>query len=288
MGIVSTTRLLGVIGDPIAHSLSPDMHNAAIAALEIDYCYVAFHVLPDGIESALDGMRALQIRGLNVTLPHKSAVMPHLDRVSDEASAVGAVNTISLRDGELVGQNTDVYGLVTALEHTAGLAALPEHCVILGSGGVARAAVYALASRKEVRRVSILNRTVARAEALARDMQCITGKAIDAGDLTKDTQMRRFVDAGLVVNGTSLGMVPEVERTPLADTDAIHPQLVLYDTVFNPLDTLLMRQFRSAGARAFGGLDMLVYQGARSFAIWTGIEPPVDVMKRAIIGRFRT
>lgn len=288
MGIVSTTRLLGVIGDPIAHSLSPDMHNAAIAALEIDYCYVAFHVLPDGIESALDGMRALQIRGLNVTLPHKSAVMPHLDRVSDEALAVGAVNTISLRDGELVGQNTDVYGLVTALEHTAGLAVLPEHCVILGAGGVARAAVYALASRKEVRRVSILNRTVARAEALAHDMQRITGKAIDAGDLTKDTQMRRFVDAGLVVNGTSLGMIPEVERTPLADTDAIHPRLVLYDTVFNPLDTLLMRQFRSAGARAFGGLDMLVYQGARSFAIWTGIEPPVDVMKRAIIGRFRT
>lgn len=288
MGIVSTTRLLGVIGDPVAHSLSPDMHNAAIAALEIDYCYVAFHVLPDGIESALDGMRALQIRGLNVTLPHKSAVMPHLDRVSDEALAVGAVNTISLRDGELVGQNTDVYGLVTALEHTAGLAVLPEHCVILGAGGVARAAVYALASRKEVRRVSILNRTVARAEALARDMQRITGKAIDAGDLTKDTQMRRFVDAGLVVNGTSLGMIPEVDRTPLAVTDAIHPRLVLYDTVFNPLDTLLMRQFRSAGARAFGGLDMLVYQGARSFAVWTGIEPPVDVMKRAIIGRFRT
>ncbi len=288
MGIVSTTRLLGVIGDPIAHSLSPDMHNAAIGALEIDYCYVAFHVLPDGIESALDGMRALQIRGLNVTLPHKSAVMPHLDRVSDEALAVGAVNTISLRDGELVGQNTDVYGLVTALEHTAGLAVLPEHCVILGAGGVARAAVYALASRKEVRRVSILNRTVARAEALAHDMQRITGKAIDAGDLAKDTQMRRFADAGLVVNGTSLGMVPEVDRTPLAVTDAIHPRLVLYDTVFNPMDTLLMRQFRSAGARAFGGLDMLVYQGARSFAVWTGIEPSVDVMKRAIIGRFRT
>ena len=287
MGIVSTTQLLGVIGDPIAHSLSPDMHNAAIGVLEIDYCYVAFHVLPDGVESALDGMRALQIRGLNVTLPHKSAVMAHLDRISEEALAVGAVNTVSLKDGELVGQNTDVYGLATALERTAGLAVLPEHCVILGAGGVARAAAYALATRNEVRRVSILNRTVARAELLARDMQRTTGKAIDAGDLTKGTQMRRFADAGLVVNGTSLGMYPDVERTPIADTDAVHPQLVLYDTVFNPLDTLLMRQFRSAGAPAFGGLDMLVYQGARSFAIWTGIEPPVDVMKRAIIGRFR-
>lgn len=287
MGIVSTTRLLGVIGDPIAHSLSPDMHNAAIGDLELDYCYVAFHVFPDGVESALDGMRALQIRGLNVTLPHKSAVMPHLDRISEEALAVGAVNTISLRDGELSGQNTDVYGLVTALERSAGLAVLPEHCVILGAGGVARAAVYALASRKEVRRVSILNRTVSRADALARDMRRITGKTIDTGDLTKDTQKIRFADAGLVVNGTSLGMYPDVERTPLADTDAVHPRLVLYDTVFNPLDTRLMHQFRSAGAPAFGGLDMLVHQGARSFAIWTGIEPPVDVMKRAIIGRFR-
>ncbi len=287
MGIVSTTQLLGVIGDPIAHSLSPDMHNAAISVLEADYCYVAFHVLPNGVESALQGMRALQIRGLNVTLPHKTAVMAHLDRISEEALAVGAVNTISFNDGELVGHNTDVYGLATALERTAGLAVLPEHCVILGAGGVARAAVYALATQNEVRRVSILNRTVARAEALARNMERITGKTIDAGDLTTDTQMRRFADAGLVVNGTSLGMHPNVERTPLADTDTIHSQLVLYDTVFNPLDTLLMRQFRSAGALAFGGLDMLVHQGARSFAIWTGIEPPVDVMKQAVIDRFR-
>ncbi len=287
MGIVSTTRLLGVIGDPIAHSLSPDMHNAAIGVLETDYCYVAFHVLPDRVESALRGMRALQIRGLNVTLPHKTAVMAHLDRISEEALAVGAVNTISFEEGDLVGYNTDVYGLATALERTAGLAVLPEHCVILGAGGVARAAVYALATNDDVRRVSILNRTVARAEALAHDMERITGKAIDTGDLTADTQSRVFADAGLVVNGTSLGMVPDVERTPLADTSALHSELVLYDTVFNPLDTLLMRQFRSAGAPAFGGLDMLVHQGARSFAIWTGVEPPVDVMKRAIIGRFR-
>lgn len=287
LGIVSTTRLLGVIGDPIAHSLSPDMHNAAIGVLETDYCYVAFHVLPDRVESALRGMRALQIRGLNVTLPHKTAVMAHLDRISEEALAVGAVNTISFEEGDLVGYNTDVYGLATALERTAGLAVLPEHCVILGAGGVARAAVYALATNDDVRRVSILNRTVARAEALAHDMERITGKAIDTGDLTADTQSRVFANAGLVVNGTSLGMVPDAERTPLADTSALHSELVLYDTVFNPLDTLLMRQFRSAGAPAFGGLDMLVHQGARSFAIWTGVEPPVDVMKRAIIGRFR-
>ena len=287
MGIVSTTQLLGVIGDPIAHSFSPDMHNAAINVLDIDYCYVAFHVLPHRVESAIQGMRALQIRGLNVTLPHKTAVMAHLDRISEAALAVGAVNTISFEDGELVGHNTDIYGLATALERTAGLAVLPEHCVILGAGGVARAAVYALAAQNEVRRISILNRTVARAEALARDMERITGKAIDAGDLSIDTQTRRFADAGLVVNGTSLGMYPDLEGTPLADTDAIHSHLVLYDTVFNPLDTLLMRQFRSAGAPAYGGLDMLVHQGARSFAIWTGIEPPVHVMKQAVIGRFR-
>ena len=287
MNIRATSRVLGVIGDPVAHSFSPDMHNAAIAALDVDYCYVAFHVLPDRIAEAIHGMRGLNIRGLNVTIPHKLAVMEHLDRISEEASAVGAVNTISHEDGALVGYNTDVYGILTALREIAGLKTLPAQCVVLGAGGAARAVTYALGMQDAVQRVTLLNRTVARAEALAGDMEKITGKTIAVGPLDAETQRRSFADAGAVVNTTSLGMYPKVNASPLVDVRAVHPGLVLCDTVFNPLETQLMRAFRSVGAPAFGGLDMLVFQGARSFAIWTGVEPPTDVMKNAVVKRVR-
>ena len=286
MNIRATSKVLGVIGHPVSHSFSPDMHNAAISALGVDYCYVAFHVLPDAVGAAMQGLRGLGVRGLNVTIPHKLAVMEHMDRISEEALAVGAVNTISNEDGELVGHNTDVYGLTVGLERVAGLTRFPESCVVLGAGGAARAATYALGVREEVGRITILNRTVARAEALALDMGKITGKAIRTGPMEPTAQEAAFADAGLVVNTTSVGMHPNVADTPLLSQAAIHSNLVLYDTVFNPLETRLARQFKDAGAKAYGGLDMLVFQGARSFRIWTGVSPPADVMKQAVVGRF--
>ncbi|MGA1197227.1 MAG: shikimate dehydrogenase [Candidatus Latescibacterota bacterium] len=286
MNIRATSQVLGVIGHPVAHSFSPDMHNAAISALGLDYCYTAFHVLPDRVGDAMRGLRGLNIRGLNVTIPHKLAVMEHMDRISEEALAVGAVNTISHEDGELVGYNTDVYGVLTALHEIAGVTTFPEHCVVLGAGGAARAVTYALGNQAQVKRVTLLNRTTKRAEALAVDMEKITGKTILVGGMDADAQTRTFADAGLVVNTTSLGMYPNVDASPLADIKAVHPDMVLYDTVFNPLETALMRAFKSVGAAAFGGLDMLVYQGARSFEIWTGTMPPVDVMKKVVVKRF--
>ena len=288
MKIQATSQVLGVIGHPIAHSFSPRLHNAAIDALGIDYCYVAFHVLPEKVGSAIQGMRSLNIRGLNVTLPHKRAVMEHLDQISEEALAIGAVNTISRESDDLVGYNTDVSGIVSALERVAGLDRFPAHCVVLGAGGAARAAVYALGCREEVRRITLLNRTVARAVALATDMEKVTGNRIEAGEMDADSQDRVFSEAGLVVNTTSLGMFPNTEGSPLLSSSALHPDLVLYDTVFNPLETRLMKQFRAAGATAFGGLDMLVFQGARSFQIWTGVEPPVDSMKQAVLRTLKT
>ena len=287
MTIRATSRVLGVIGDPVAHSFSPDMHNAAIQALGVDFCYVAFHVLPERVGEAMTGFRGLDIRGLNVTIPHKLAVMEHMDRISEEALAVGAVNTISNEDGELIGYNTDVYGLLTALERVAGIETFPEHCVVLGAGGVSRAVVYALGSREDVLGLTLLNRTVDRAEALAEDMEKITGTPISVGPMEAGTQARAFEAAGLVVNATSVGMHPNGDASPLLNSKAVHPELVLYDTVFNPLETRLMAEFLAAGAQAYGGLDMLVYQGARSFAIWTGIELPAQVMKQAVVGRFQ-
>ena len=277
---------MGVIGDPIAHSFSPDMHNAAIEALGLDGCYVAYHVLPDRVGEAIAGVRGFGLLGLNVTIPHKLAVMEHVDRISEEALAVGAVNTIHNENGELTGYNTDVFGVLTAIERVAGITTLPSKCVVLGAGGAARAVTYGLASRPEVETVVLLNRTTERAEALATDMEKITGKAICPGGMDVEEQRTAFSDAGLVVNTTSLGMYPNVDASPLSAPSVIHPDLVLYDTVFNPLNTVLMGQFQSVGAKAYGGLDMLVFQGARSFELWTGTFPPTDVMKQAVIGRF--
>ena len=286
MNIKATSQVLGVIGDPIAHSFSPDMHNAAIDALGIDYCYVAFQVRPENVGEAVNGLRGFGILGLNVTIPYKLAVMEHVDQISEEALAVGAVNTIHNEDGSLTGHNTDVYGVTVAIERVAGMTLFPESCVVLGAGGAARAATYALGRRDEVKQITILNRTVDRAESLALDMEKITGKRILPATLDGASEKKAFDDAGLVVNTTSLGMFPETGASPLVSEGAVHPDLVLYDTVFNPLETSLMRQFKSKGAPAYGGLDMLVFQGARSFEIWTGIEPPTDVMKQAVVGRF--
>ncbi len=288
LNIRATSTILGVIGDPIAHSFSPDMHNAAIGALKADYAYVAFRVDPSEVGRALNGMKAFGIRGLNVTIPHKRAVMEHIDRISEEALAVGAVNTISLENGDLVGYNTDVFGLSTALEQVAGLQEFPKCCVVLGAGGAARAAVYALGMRKEVETVAILNRTVERAESLAVDMEKITGTWMLPDALNVGALSSTFPDAGLVINTTSLGMHPHTDDTPLQDTQSVNPNLVLYDTVFNPLRTRLMSQFKEAGAEAYGGLDMLVYQGARSFQIWTGLSPSYEIMKQSVIQRFQS
>jgi len=252
----------------------------------LDGCYVAYHVLPDRVGEAIAGVRGFGLLGLNVTIPHKLAVMEHVDRISEEALAVGAVNTIHNENGELTGYNTDVFGVLTAIERVAGITTLPSKCVVLGAGGAARAVTYGLASRPEVETVVLLNRTTERAEALATDMEKITGKAICPGGMDVEEQRTAFSDAGLVVNTTSLGMYPNVDASPLSDPSVIHPDLVLYDTVFNPLNTVLMGQFQSVGAKAYGGLDMLVFQGARSFELWTGTFPPTDVMKQAVIGRF--
>lgn len=273
--------MLGVIGDPVAHTASPAMHNAALRALNLDYAYAAFRVAPAALPQALAGMCALGLVGLNVTVPHKQAVMAHLDEVSEEAKSIGAVNTIAQRDGRLVGYNTDAFGIVQSLKADGGLDPLPAKVALLGAGGAARAVLYALLAREEVEEVLLFNRTVEKAAALAGDLDG-TGK-VRVGSLAETGPIG---DAGLLINATALGMHPRTDVSPLADPSCLHERMLVADLVYNPLETLLMQQAAAAGAQAINGLGMLAYQGARSFEIWTGVEPPVAAMVAAAMESF--
>lgn len=276
--IAGSTQVLGVIGDPVAHTASPAMHNAAIAALGLDYAYVAFHVRPQGLPAAIDGMRALGLAGLNVTVPHKVAVMDLVDEVAEEARVIGAVNTVAPIDGRLVGYNTDAYGVMESLRVQGGLEAMPPRVALLGAGGAARAVLYGLLQRPEIEQVLLLNRTVERAEALARDLDP-GGKRVVVGPLTGPV-----ADVGLLINSTSIGMHPHEDASPLPAGTVLGPHTTVLDIVYKPLQTRLLRQAEKAGAPALNGLGMLAYQGARSFEIWTGVKPPVEVMMQGILG----
>ena len=278
--ISGVTRVLGVIGDPVAHTSSPAMHNAALKALRLDYVYTAFHVAPDALPQALAGMRALELAGLNVTVPHKQTVIAHLDEISPEAQAIGAVNTVCNHDGKLLGFNTDAFGIIESLKTDGEMDLLPARVVLLGAGGAARAILYALLAREEVAEILLLNRTMEKVEALKRDLDS-TGKA-RIGSLA-DT--KAIADAGLLINATSIGMHPHEDTSPLVDCSCLHGGMLVADIVYNPLETVLMRQARSVGARAINGLGMLAWQGARSFEIWTGVMPPVEVMVEAALVR---
>jgi shikimate dehydrogenase len=278
--ISGKTRVLGVIGHPVEHTCSPAMHNAALAALELDWVYVAFHVLPEKLESAIAGMRGLGITGLNVTVPHKQAVMALLDEVSAPARAIGAVNTIICDKGRLTGHNTDAVGLLESLRHDAGMDRLPAVVALLGAGGAARAILYAVLQRPEVEQVLVLNRTVEKAESLAADLDH-RGKAVVARLNREGCTLLR--EAGLVINSTSVGMHPRQNNSPLADPDCLHAGMWVMDIVYNPLRTRLMQQAEAAGAQTLNGLGMLVYQGVRAFELWTGKRPPVETMRAAAL-----
>jgi len=273
------TQVVGVIGWPIAHSVSPAMHDAAFEALGLDWCYVPFPVPPARLGEAIAGARALGVRGLNATIPHKQALLSLVDDLTPAARAIGAVNTIAVRGERLLGHNTDAGGFLRALRE-AGFA--PEGCraLVLGAGGAARAVVYALLSVGG--RVTLLNRTLERAAALAHEFAGLFPRdTLTAGVLDAATLGQVGITDGLIVNATSLGMWPAVDTSPWPEEARLSGSAFVFDLVYNPRTTRLMRQAQAAGARAVDGLGMLVHQGAEAFALWTGVEPPVEVMYAA-------
>ncbi len=278
--ISGTTKVVGLLGWPVAHSVSPQMHNAAFQALGLDWCYIPLPVPPEALGDAVRGLRALGLRGANVTVPHKEAVIPFLDALSPEAQAVGAVNTLVVReDSRLEGHNTDVVGVRAALER-AGCPLQGARALVLGAGGAARAAAYALLhGGAEVR---VLARRPAQAEALARDMeQALPGSRIIPGPLAPENLVRAAEEADLLVQSTPVGMWPHDDGSLWPEGEPIPPHLWVFDLVYRPRETRLLRQARAGGARTVEGAWMLIHQAAAGFRLWTGAEAPLEVMARA-------
>lgn len=279
LDINGQTKLVGLIGYPIEHSLSPAMHNSAFAALSLNWCYLPLPVHPERLGEAVAGLRALNFVGANVTVPHKEAVISYLDKVTPEAQAIGAVNTIVVHESELIGYNTDWLGFQAALSE-GGFDPQGKRTVVLGAGGAARAVVYALAQGEA--QVTVLNRTPSRAHALVQDFSPLfPSLSLLSLPLTLQTLKERATESHLLVNATPVGMWPEVDKSPWLEDLAFPSHLTVFDLVYNPRQTKLLRQARAAGAKGIGGLGMLVHQGAAAFELWTGEKAPVETMYEA-------
>jgi shikimate dehydrogenase len=276
--ITSATKLCALIGDPVEHSLSPVMHNTAFQLLDLNYVYLCLRVPSVGLRRAIEGVKSLGLLGFNVTIPHKVAVMTYLDEIDPLAKDIGAVNTVVNRDGRLVGYNTDGLGGLKALEE-ADVTLTGKKVVLLGAGGAARALSFSIAPLADL--LVILNRTEAKAVALASNLRRRSDKKILSGSLTRDTFLTEMVDADVLINSTSVGMHPKREES-VVDKDLLHSRMTVFDAVYNPIETRLLREAKSVGAKTVGGLSMLVHQGALAFKIWTGVTPPIEVMSRAV------
>lgn len=270
MQLDGATKIYGIMGKPVSHSLSPAMHNAAFQTQGLNKVYVAFEVTD--VARALDGFRALGVGGVSVTIPHKQAVIPHLDAIDPVAQKIGAVNTLLIEDTHIRGYNTDWIGANQALETIVDLPA--STVLVLGAGGSARAIGFGLQEKGAT--VILANRTLAKGQALARDLNCECYPLADVKDLKVDA----------LVNTTSVGMTPNVDATPV-------PKAVLenvpaaMDIVYSPLETRLLREAKQVGCKTVNGTYMLLFQGVAQFELWTGRKAPVDVMKEKLFSRLQ-
>jgi shikimate dehydrogenase len=281
MVISGKTRVCGVIGDPIEHSLSPTIHNAAFDHLKLDFVFLAFRVKAADLENAVRGMRGLGIHGLNVTMPHKSTVIGYLDEVDSTVKFLGSANTVLNKDGVLSGFNTDGVGALKALREN-GVALSEKKVLLLGAGGAAKAIAFSLA--EEVGELAILNRAAEKAKKLAEALGRIFNKKIVGGSLSPDAIAKNLQDSDVLINATSVGMHPEANRSIVAP-QWLRSDLTVMDIVYNPVETKLARDAKAAGAKVISGVEMLIYQGAASFEIWTKLSAPIEVMRRAALNK---
>ena len=278
------TKTLGILGYPITHTLSPIMHNAAFCELGIDAQYVPFEVRPENIESALAGLIALGVSGVNVTIPHKESVLPFLDEIDIDARRIGAVNTILLKDGQLVGYNTDAQGFGNAFAQEIARPLAGQQVMLCGAGGAARA-VFIQLLKENVKDIIILSRTLARAAKMLDDLLVEHRDVKTTLCSFKDFSENNF-SPDVLINATSVGL--QSNDPHLVPVDFFSSNMIVCDLIYNPPRTPLLRMAEEAGSLVMNGLGMLAHQGALAFNLWTGVQAPIDVMQRALLNAFES
>ncbi|MBA2869817.1 shikimate dehydrogenase [Anoxybacillus calidus] len=270
-------KLFGLIGCPVHHSMSPLMHNDAFTQTGIDAYYHAFHVEKEHLKDAVQGMKALGIAGFNVTIPHKTAIIPFLDEIDEIALQIGAVNTVVNENGRLIGYNTDGEGFVRALCEELNIELSGKRILLIGAGGAARGIYFSLANSKAAC-IDLCNRTVNKAEELINER---TISVLSRAYSIHEAQ-HLLGNYDIIINTTSVGMYPNVEEIPLSLAN-LKKGTVVSDIIYNPLETLLLKEAKRCGAITQNGLGMFVYQGALAFEKWTGIFPDINRMKQIVI-----
>ena len=280
--ITGHTKLFGVLGSPITHSISPQMHNEAFRQLGLDCIYVAFEVGEKGMKTAVEGLRTLNVRGYNVTMPNKNIMATLCDKLSPAAEIIGAVNTVVNDNGILTGYTTDGTGYMHAVED-AGHNIIGKKMTLLGAGG-ASTAVFVQAALDGLSEISIFSRSTSkfneRAKNIITKLKKHTACNVNLYDLEDEACLRREIsESAILTNGTSVGMAPNIDASLINDPSIFHKDLIVSDIIYNPRETKLMQLAKEAGCSTFNGLYMLLYQGAEAFKIWTGQDMPVDIIK---------
>lgn len=273
--VEGTTGLVGLLGHPVAHSISPAIHNHAFASLGLPYAYVPLDVPPHDLPAAVQALRVLRFVGANVTIPHKRAVAASCDRLSELSRLTGTVNTLYMRDGDLCGTTTDPDGFFRALA-SMGHDSRAGHVVILGNGGAARTLATALAHKGKIASLALIGRDPGRVAGLADEVSLTTGFDVASALFDSSGCRDRLAACTLLVNCTSVGMYPNTNASPLP-ASAFHSGMTVFDTIYNPCRTVLLQHAEKAGCVIQNGLRMLLFQGLASFAYWTGVEAPEEL-----------
>ena len=280
--ITGHTGLTALLGSPVAHSISPLMHNEAFRLLDLDYTYLCFDVNEDTLATAVEGLKACGIRGFNLTMPNKNKIVELLDELSPAARLIGAVNTVVNDNGHLTGYNTDGVGYMQAVKD-AGYDITGKTITVMGAGGAATA-ICAQAALDGVKKIHIFARETSRfwsrtqklVENINSTLPC---KAVLHENKDTAALSQAIAQSALLLNATSVGMAPNTDGTIITDTSLYHPDLIVSDVIYNPRETRFLREAKEAGCRTFNGMYMLLYQGAEAFRLWTGKEMPVAEIK---------
>ncbi len=273
-----------VLGDPVGHSVSPVIHNTLSEIMGFSMLYIPVRVSKDSLKEAVLGLKAINALGCNVTVPHKTAIMSFIDIIDDAAKAAGAVNTISFKNGILYGYNTDSYGFVKSFEEETGTSLTGKRVVLLGAGGAARGIAFALI-RKGASDITVINRTFDNALKLAESMNVYAeASTVHAVMSMTDESSKALQNADIIINTTSVGMKGCEDRMPFQEDIVFRPDQIIYDIVYTPLETKLLKFGEKCGCKTVNGLGMLVHQGVAAFEIWSGIKVP-DIISNELVIR---